>query len=165
MVLRDCGQPSGDPSGVRVQSSARMRAPIAPPPARNSRPLGGGAFRGKVVGVRVDDDIVTSSRVVPAGQRCFLPCGRRKNSYSAVARRSVRKLWRKSRTQAAHTARLTPRLARPRPPGAVLDFMVPGIGFDGKAQVTEIPEIFRRQASSVPLRIPLRLLRLEDVRG
>jgi hypothetical protein len=38
MVLRDCGQSWGDPSGVVLQSRRRMRAPISPPPARNEAP-------------------------------------------------------------------------------------------------------------------------------
>src|SRR3954465_6342574 len=36
-VLRPCGQLSGDPSGVTLQSWARMSAPISPPPERKSR--------------------------------------------------------------------------------------------------------------------------------
>src|SRR5215813_13333193 len=38
-VFRLIGQYSGGPSGVRAQSIARIRAPISPPPARNSAAL------------------------------------------------------------------------------------------------------------------------------
>src|ERR1700722_992404 len=34
MVFSDCGQRLGTPGGVRLQSRARIRAPISPPPAR-----------------------------------------------------------------------------------------------------------------------------------
>src|SRR5271165_2106024 len=37
MVLSDCGHPSAGPSGVLLQSSARMRSPISPPPAKKSK--------------------------------------------------------------------------------------------------------------------------------
>src|SRR4051794_7916065 len=36
-VRRAAGQRSGGPTGVRAQSSSRMRAPISPPPARKPR--------------------------------------------------------------------------------------------------------------------------------
>ena len=39
-LRRLCGQPSTGPSGVFDQSSARMRSPISPPPARKSRLAG-----------------------------------------------------------------------------------------------------------------------------
>src|ERR1700734_2804759 len=37
MVFSDCGHKAGEPRAVLVQSSARMRCPISPPPARKSR--------------------------------------------------------------------------------------------------------------------------------
>src|SRR6188768_1455573 len=38
-VLRLCGHDSGEPSGVDVQSNARIIAPSSPPPARNALSL------------------------------------------------------------------------------------------------------------------------------
>jgi hypothetical protein len=39
MVRKAADQESGEPSGVPAQSYARMRAPISPPPASQSKPV------------------------------------------------------------------------------------------------------------------------------
>src|SRR5580700_6856305 len=52
-ILRASGQVSGGPSSVSPQDFARMRAPISPPPARNS---GGAMMPHPSLALAADDD-------------------------------------------------------------------------------------------------------------
>ena len=64
MVLSDCGHPAGGPSGVVVQSSARMRAPNSPPPARKPMPAAWESLGRRAAVERSGvTDIETSQRV------------------------------------------------------------------------------------------------------